>query len=581
MGNDHFRQLVRLVENGQIDRRRLVQLAAALGFSAGAANLALMQSGAAAAQEGEPNLLTVSTEQPPTWIRVFNPLLAQDASRWPTQAGIYEPMIIHNTITGETLPWLASEYSYSDDNLQLTFTLRDGVLWSDGEALTAEDVKFTFDYLTEHAALPGTEGVRGAIPFIESVEATDELTVVFTFTQVFSPGLFDVGEQMIVPQHIWSEIEDPVTFTNENPVGTGPFTEIGTFEDQYYEVLKNPNYWQEGLPYIDGFRFPVLATNDAANLAMVNGEIDLASHFVPDIETVYIGRDPEHFNYWFPAIGATVQLYANTTRAPFDDVNVRKAISMGINREQIVAVAMYDYTHPADATGLSDAYDGWRNAAAVEAGAEWVTMNVERANQLLDEAGLARAGDVRRLADGTEMSYDLNVVSGWSDWVSSCQIMAQNLGDLGITVRVQTYDFPAWFDRVTQGDFDLSIGWSSNGPTPFNFYRGAMSSSTFVEIGEVATENWQRYVSEAADELLTRFAAATEEAEQMELANQLQMIYAEEAPGIPLFPGPSWGEFNTMRFTDFPSADNPYAVLSAYLNPDRLIMMTTIKPIAE
>lgn len=222
MVNGHFERLVRLVENGQIDRRRLVQSAAGLGLSATAANLALMQTRAAAAQDGEPNLLTVSTEQPPTWTRVFNPLLAQDASRWPTQAGIYEPMIIHNTITGETLPWLAAEHAYSEDNLQLTFTLREGVLWSDGEALTAEDVKFTFEYLVEHSGLPGTEGVRGALPFIESVEAPDDLTVVFTFTQVFSPGLYDVGEQMIVPQHIWSEIDDPVTFTNENPVGTGP-----------------------------------------------------------------------------------------------------------------------------------------------------------------------------------------------------------------------------------------------------------------------------------------------------------------------------------------------------------------------
>ncbi|MDQ3657658.1 MAG: ABC transporter substrate-binding protein, partial [Chloroflexota bacterium] len=508
------------------------------------------------------------------------PLLPQDNARWPTQAGIYEGMIIYNKMTGEIVPWLATGYEYSDDNLQLTFTLREGVQWSDGEALTANDVQFTFEYLLEHTALAGTEGVRGSIPLIESVEATDDLTVVFTFNQVFSPSLYDVGEQMIVPRHIWSEIEDPVTYTNENPVGSGPFTEIGAFEDQYYEVLKNPNYWQEGKPYVDGFACPVLPNNDAANLATVNGEVDLASNFIPDIEATYIARDPEHFHYWFPAVGATVQLYANTTRAPIDDPNVRKAISMGINRDQIVTVAMYDYTHPADGTGLSDAFDRWRSEAAVAAG-DWTTMNVERANQLLDEAGLTRDGDVRRLPDGTEMSYDINVVSGWSDWVSSCQIMAQNLEDLGITAQVQTYDYSAWFDRVQRGEFDLSIGWSSDGPTPFNFYRGAMSSATFIEIGEAATENWQRYVNEDADALLDQFAATTDEAEQMEIAAQLQMIFAENAPSIPLFPGPHWGEFSTRRFTDFPSAENPYAVLAGYDNPERLFLLTTIKPIAE
>lgn len=579
MVNDGFDELVRLVQNGTLDRRRLVQSAAALGFSATAANLALTRV-QAAAQESDLKLLVVSHQQQPTWLRVFNPLLPQDSSRWPTQAGIYEPMMIYNKMTGEFVPWLATGYEYSDDNLQLTFTLREGVKWSDGEDLNAEDVKFTFDYLAEHTALAGTEGVRASIPLIDSVEATDDYTVVFTFNQVFSPALYDVGEQMVVPQHIWSEVEDPVTFTNENPIGSGPFTEIGRFEDQYYEVLKNPNYWQEGKPYIDGIAAPVLSNNDAANLATVNGEVDMASNFIPDIEATYVAKDPEHFHYWFPAVGAPVMLYANTTRAPFDDVNVRKAISMGINRDQIVTVAMYDYTHPADGTGLSDAFDNWRSEEAVAAG-DWVTMNVERANQLLDEAGLTRDGDVRKLPDGTEMAYDINVVSGWSDWVSACQIMAQNLEDLGITATVQTYDFSAWFDRVQKGDFDLSIGWSSDGPTPFNFYRGAMSGSTFVEVGELATENWHRYVSEAADELLDQFAASTDQAEQMEIAAQLQMLFAEEAPALPLFPGPHWGEYNTMRFTDFPNEENPYAVLAGYDNPERLFALTTIKPVEE
>jgi peptide/nickel transport system substrate-binding protein len=579
MVSDHYDLLVRLVQNGQIDRRRLVQSAAALGVSAGAANLALTQ-GRSAAQESELKLVTVSHQQEPTWLRVFNPLLEQNSSRWPTQGGIYEPMMIYNTMTGEIVPWLATGYEYSDDNSQLTFTIREGVNWSDGEPLTANDVQFTFEYMAEHTALPGTEGARGSIPLIESVEATDDVTVVFTLTQPFSPAFYDIAEQMIIPQHIWSEVDDPVTFTNENPVGSGPFTEIGTFEDQYYEVLKNPNYWQEGKPYIDGFACPVLSNNDAANLATINGEVDMASNFIPDIEQTYIAKDPEHFHYWFPAVGATVHLYANTTRAPFDDVNVRKAISMGINRDQIVAVAMYDYTHPADATGLSDAFDKWRSEEAVAAG-DWVTLNVERANQLLDEAGLTRDGDVRRLPDGTEMSYDINVVSGWSDWVSACQIMAQNLEDIGIRAQVQTYDFSAWFDRVQKGEFDLSIGWSSDGPTPFQFYRGVMSSRTALEIGELAAENWQRFASEEADELLDQFAATTDEAEQMEIAAQLQMIYVENAPGIPLFPGPNWGEFSTLRFTDFPSAENPYAKLAGYENPERLIQLTTIKPVEE
>jgi peptide/nickel transport system substrate-binding protein len=581
MATDVYDQLVRLIQAGCIDRRRLFQTAGALGLAATAAGATTARVRTVAAQDGDKKVMTVSHQQEPTWIRNFNPLLEQNSSRWPTQGGIFEPMLIYNTATGEIVPWLATGYEFSPDATAITFTLREGVTWSDGQPFTSKDVKFTLDYLIQHDALAGTEGVRGVLPFIASVEAPDEKTAVVTFNQVFTPALYDIGEQMIIPEHIWKDVADPVTFANENPVGTGPFTEIAVFEDQVYEIHRNPNYWQEGKPFIDGIRAPVYSSNDAANLATVNGEVDHASNFIPDIEKTYVEKDPEHFHYWFPPVGSTVHLYANTTRKPFDDANVRKALSMAIDRAQIVAIAMYDYTHPSDATGLSDAYTTWRDQAAVDAGAEWVTLDVEKANAMLDAAGLTRDGDTRKLPDGSPMSYDINVVSGWSDWVSACQIMAKNLEEVGIAAKVQTYDFAAWFDRVQRGDFDLSIGWSTGGPTPLNFYRGVMSSLSLQPIGELSAENWQRYASPEADELLKQFAATADQAEQQQIGNQLQMIYAENAPAIPLFPGPDWGEYNTMRFTDFPSAENPYALLAGYENPERLISLTTIKPQPE
>jgi peptide/nickel transport system substrate-binding protein len=486
-------------------------------------------------------------------------------------------MAVLNQMNGELVPWLATEWSFNADNTALTFTLRDGVKWSDGEVLDSADVKFTFDYLKANPALPGTEGVISVLPFISSVEAPDAATVVFNFSQVYTPGLYDVAEQNIVPEHIWKDVADPATFANEDPVGSGPFTRVGAFEDQYYEVLKNENYWQEGKPYVEGFRFPAYPNNDAANLATVSGEVDIASNFIPDIQKTYVEKDPENFAYWFPSTGAAVHLYANTTKAPFDDPNVRKALSMAIDRDQIVAVAMYDYTHPADATGLSDAHNNWKDQAVVDSGT-WVQMDVDAANKLLDDAGLAKDGDWRKLPDGTPMEYDINVVSGWTDWVSSCQIMAKNFEKVGIKATVQTYDFSAWFDRVQKGDFDLSIGWSSQGATPMNFYRGSMSKLTAKPIGELGAENWHRYTNEQADTLLEQFAATSDEAEQKSIIVELEKLYVEDAPSIPLFPGPQWAEFNSMRFTDYPSEENPYTIPSTYSNTERLILMTTIKP---
>ena len=569
-----------LVRERKLDRRKLFQTAAALGLSSAGVGAILTDVRSTAAQEGDLKLVTVSQEQQATWIKNFNPLIPDNSSRWPTQGGIFEPMAIFNTFAGELRPWLASSWEFSDDLLQITWTLQEGVTWSDGTPFTSADVKFTFDTLIANEGLAGTGGIRGSLPLIESVEAPDEMTVVITMNEVNTLAIYDYAEQMIVPMHLWESVDDPVTYLNEEPVGTGPFTEIGTFEAQYWELLKNPNYWQEGKPYVDGLRFPSYPTNDAANLATINGENDWAANFIPDIENTYVAQDPEHNHYWFPPLGATVHLWLNTTIPPFDNVDVRKAISMAIDREQIVAVAMYDYTRPADSSGLSDAYPALKSMDASTEGT-WVVRDVEAANAALDAAGLTLDGDVRVTADGEPMEYELNVVTGWSDWVSAVQIIAQNLEDVGIRATVTPYDFAAWFDRVTRGEFTMTIGWAEQGPTPFNFYRGAMSPSQVVPVGEVGAQNWQRFGLPEAEELLTQMGQTNDLEEQKVIVAQLQELYNQNAPGVPLFPGPQWGEYHTSRFTDFPDEGNEYSILSTFDNPERLQVMTTIKPVED
>ena len=109
-------------------------------------------------------------------------------------------------------------------------------------------------------------------------------------------------------------------------------------------------------------------------------------------------------------------------------------------------------------------------------------------------------------------------------------------------------DFSAWFERVQNGNFDMSIGWATGGPTPLNFYRDIMSTTSVRPIGEASGVNWHRFASEEADRLLEEFAATADFEEQKQIAGQLQMVYAENAPAVPLFPGPMWYEYNTTRF---------------------------------
>ncbi len=525
-------------------------------------------------------IMTISVAQQATWIRNFNPFSGD--FRFPTINGIYEPMMIYNTVKGELTPWLATKYVWSADNKMLTFTLRSDVKWSDGQPFTATDVAYTFNLFKTTTGLqgPGGQAMNGATAYVDTATAPDATTVVFNFKTVFTPGLYDIVAQNIVPEHIWKSIKDPVKDTNENPVGTGPFTQVTVFQPQVFQVEKNPNYWQPGKPLIQGFRQPAYPGNDQANLATVNGENDYAANFIPDIEKVYVSKDKTNYGYWFPSVGATVMLYLNTTKKPFDDVNVRKAISYAIDRAQIVKVAMYDYTKPSDVTGLSEAYPNYKVADPSKLG-DWTTKNVDKANQMLDAAGLKKGSNgIRTGADGKPLTYEINVVSGWTDWVSSVQIIAQNLKAIGIDASVKPYDFSTWFDRVTKGNFDISIGWSSGGATPYNYYRDQMSSRSLQPVGSTAGADWQRYVSKKGDDLLNQFAATSDAAKQKDIAAQLQQVFADEAPALPLFPGPEWYEYNTTRFTGFPTKDNGYAVGSFFNQgtPEQLIVMTTIKP---
>ncbi|AUX37864.1 peptide ABC transporter substrate-binding protein [Sorangium cellulosum] len=517
-------------------------------------------------------MVTISREQQASWVRNFNPLLAEGNVRFPTVAGIYEPMLIYNTMKSEYTPWLATSYAWSDGNKKLTFTIRPKVQWSDGQPFSAKDVAFTFELLKKHPALD----LSGVWKFIDAVAAKDGATVEFTLKRPYVPGLSYIGHQPIVPEHTWKDVADPVTYANENPVATGPFTEVKVFQNQVYELGKNPNYWQAGKPAVDGLRFPAYPGNDPISLALTNGEIDWAGAFVPDIDKVFVAKDPANHHYWFPLVGGTATLYPNTTKKPFDDVRVRKAISMGIDREQIVKIAANNYTQPADATGLDDSYNRFRNEKA--AAGDWVKLDVTRANQLLDEAGYAKGADGIRAKDGKPMRFEINVVTGWSDWVRAVQIIAQNLKQLGIDATLKTYDFSAFFEALQKGTFDMSMGWTTVEPTPYNFYRDLMSAELVKPVGEISARNWHRFGAKEADPLFREFEAAIDPAEQKRIIDELQMIFVQAAPVIPLFKNPSWGEYNTKRFTGFPTKEDPYAKLTPNNPPEYLLVLTELRP---
>ncbi|MFT4978753.1 MAG: peptide/nickel transport system substrate-binding protein [Myxococcota bacterium] len=516
-------------------------------------------------------VLVVSKEQQASWVRNFNPLLP--GSRWPSSAGIYEPLLIFDPFAGEYVPWLATSHRWLDDAGGVRFVIREGVRWSDGVDFTASDVKFTFDLILREPALD-TGGV-GA--FIESVELDGEGAVVVRFRRPYSPGLDRMAHIPIVAEHIWSLIEKPAAFSNPDPVGTGPFTEILRFDTQLWELGRNADYWQPGRPAVEALRFPALPSNEQAALALITGEVDWAANFIPAIDRIFVARDPEHNRYWFPQVSGSIFVFPNLTRPPLDDPRVRKALSLAIDRELVVDVAMYGYTSPSTPSGLSDGFSAWRDPA-LEASIDWVEHDLVRAGALLDEAGYRLDSDGIRRRDGEPLSLVFSTISGWSDWVLAAQVISQSLRGIGVPVAVKSYDSGALMERVSKGDFDIAMGWTAEGPTPYAQLASLMDGRRRRPLGEPGQENWHRYDNPEVTALFEAFEQTGDLTEQRRLLLEVQSVFAEDAPAIPLFLNPTWGQCSTRRFVGFPSAADPYARLSPNNPPETLLVMTRIEP---
>ena len=506
----------------------------------------------------------------------FNPFA--NNPNWPTVKGIFEPMMVLNQLKGELVPWLADSYEWSADLKTLTFKLHPGVKWSDGQPFTAKDVVFTFDLLKKTPGLTGS-GLTALSSVVDTFSAPDDTTVVFTLKAVNTMTVYDIANQDIVPEHVWKDVADPAKFENDKPVGTGPFTELVSFQPQAYELDKNPHYWQEGKPAFKGVQVVAYAGNEPITAAWVAGEIDWSGTVQPNIEQAIIANNPE-VSYNPNPSGMTVLMHLNPTLKGFDDPIVRKAMSMALNREQIITVAFNGMAKAPDATGLSDIYKDWKPADVAALG-DWTTFNKDKAAQMLEDAGYKLGKDgVRTKPDGTPMAYKLTMVMGFTDWISAGEIMVQNWKDIGVNVETTMIDPGAYFGSVPMGQYEIALWFGYTDATPYGQYMKMMGGATVVPWGTFTMVNFAHYDSKAADALLEQMASTIDRAKQVEAAQQLAKVFADETPVIPLWSGLDWAIFNNATFSNWPSQENNYSLAfpQGAIDPEQLIVMTSILP---
>ncbi|MET1073608.1 MAG: ABC transporter substrate-binding protein [Umezawaea sp.] len=465
---------------------------------------------------------------------------------------IYEPLVQTNPIapSEKGTPWLADKWEWADNYQKLTVTTRSDVKWNDDQPFTAGDVAYTFNLLKDKSAL-NTNG----LPIAGATKVSDTSAEI-TFSKPQFVNENKILNSFIVPEHIWKDVPDPTTFTNETPVGTGPYS-LKTFTPQTVTLSVRTSYWQD-LPKVPEIQYTSYNDNSAQTTALASGAAQWSYVFMPNYETLYVNKDPKNHKIWMPAGLGIHALWLNTAKAPFNNVALRKALNMVIDREVIFQQGHSKLFPKVDnVTGIpSPAGDPFLSA---DYKGKTAKVDVEGAKKLLTEAGYKLEGDVLKDPSGAPVTFALTDPAGWSDYLTDLDIIKNAVKALGITAEVKTQTVDQWPTDFNSGAFDATMHWTNSGATPFETYQNIMDASASKPVGEPAASAQGRFNDPAATNALTAYASAPDDASRKTNLDLLQKIFVEQVPAIPLVSSPVGAEYSEKNWIGWPTEADPYA----------------------
>lgn len=544
-------------------RRSLVAVAAAGAAAlvlAGCTGSANPPNGAGGTAGG--SVLTIQGDAgDPTLTENFNPFASTQLHGTYL---IYEPLEIPSSVDGTYTPFLATGHQFSSPTT-LVYTLRQNVKWSDGQPFSGQDVAFTFDMLKKYPALDTT----GVWTQLSDVTANGN-TVTMTFKQANVPFAATIAQVPIVPQHLWTSVNDPTKYTNTTPVGTGPFT-LKSFAPTQYVLQKNTSYWQADKIAPAEVNMPAQSSNQSTNqLDVTSGKFDWAYNFLPDVQSTYVARDPQHHTYWFPP-GGTIGLYLNLTKPVYQDPNFRLGLSYALNRDTIAKKAVNGYTEAASLSGLIlPNLSKWLDPSLPNQGL--VSQDSSKSMQAFQKAGYTMQGG-QLMKDGAQASMTIVMPTNFTDWVAAATEVKTELAAVGVKVTLDLPQYAQYQQEIGSGTFDAAMGGFGGSGSPYTDFNNALNSTFAAPVNTPTVNNFQRFKDPSVDQALATLAAATNESDQKQATYKLEQFMYAQQPIVLLYYGGSWGLFSTRNFTGWPSKDNPYMLPTSYNNA--LLMVVT------
>jgi peptide/nickel transport system substrate-binding protein len=548
-----------------------VLLAAALLAAACSSSSNSSSSSSGSSKSGPSGTLTLDNESGGTWACGFNPFNLSYISF--ALGNIYEPLVFVNTLqSGKTTPWLATSYAWSNGNKTLTFTIRKGVTFSNGDALTPADVVYTFNQLKAHKTLD----INSVWSVLSSVTQSGSDQVVMQFKTAAVPYFYYIADQIgIVDQKVWSTIANPVTDLVKNPIGTGAYT-MSKCTPQNITYTANKHYWQPGLPKVETVNYPAFLTNDTANTYLANGQAQWGSQFIPNIDK-FLAQQPT-MKWWFPPV-ANVSLFINQTNPILKNVAVRQAMAYAIDRQRASTIGEYGYEPPSNQSGIvTPTFSSWLDSSQAAAYGNNYAHNTAKAISILTAAGFKKGPDGIMAKGSQKLSFTVVNNGGFSDWVAAMQVIIADLKAVGIQVTPDNVAYSTWQSDIYTGKFELGYYAETGGPSPYYELRQWLYSANSAPIGTAAGSNFERYNNPAADKLINQYATTTSTATQHSIVSQLQKIMLQDVPVIPVTEQVNWFQYDTGSFSGWPTEGNPYAQPAIYTYPDWGQVMVRLVP---
>ncbi|MFS0862706.1 ABC transporter substrate-binding protein [Fredinandcohnia sp. 179-A 10B2 NHS] len=472
----------------------------------------------------------------------LDPITTTEGETFKVTKNIFDTLINYGDQDTTLQPGLATEWEASEDGLQYTLTLREGVKFHDGTDFNAEAVVVNFErwmngdaeqfpYYTMFGGFKGEDG-----HVIQEVKAVDELTVQFILKRPQAPFLKNLA---MSPFGIASPaaLEEFGDNFDKNPVGTGPFKFVEWVENDRITLEKNPEYWMEGYPKLERVVFKSIPENSARLNALLTGEIDLMDGVNPsDLSQIEGNADLQTFERPSMNVG---YLGFTVTRPPFDNKLVRQALNHAIDKEGIIEAFYGGLAQPAK-NPLPPALEGYNDDI------EAYPYDLEKAKELLAEAGFADGFEMELWAMPVPRPY-------MPEGMKVAEIIQSSFAEIGVKAEIKSVDWGTYLEQAANGEFDaFMLGWTGDNGDPDNFIY------TLLDKDSIGSNNYSYYANDELHDILIEAQTITDQAERNALYAKAQEIIHEDSPWVPLVHSTPLlaGKKNLLNFLPHPTGSD-------------------------